>query len=171
MLPNEGFRVDEGRRRPADRRDGRGRRGWPRHRDPGRVRRAAGPEPGGRRRHAAAARARRQRPWLRPQHAWLGLAARRHRGQGLARRQRPERPRALLRLPGRGGRLVEGLHGARRSCSTMSTSRSAGIRRPSPASTSRSRSPASRSISPSTAAPRMRPPRRISAAARSTPSS
>ena len=71
--------------------------------------------------------ARRQRAWLRPQSARLGRAARRDRGEGLSGRSRHQGPRALLRLPGRGRRRRQDLHGARRLLSRTSTSRSPGI--------------------------------------------
>ena len=58
--------------------------------------------------------ARRPRAWLRPQHAWLRGAARRHRGEELSGRSRHQGPRALLRLPGGRRRRGQGLHGARR---------------------------------------------------------
>ena len=73
-----------------------------------------GLSPGGRRRRAAPAAGRRRRPWLRPQPARRRLAARRGGGEGLARGERHAGPRPLLRLPGRGGRRRQGLHGARR---------------------------------------------------------
>ena len=57
-------------------------------------------------------RGRRPWPWLRPQSAGLGRAARRHRGEGLARRPQGAGARALLRLPRRGGWCGEDLHGA-----------------------------------------------------------
>ena len=63
---------------------------------------------------AAGGRARRPRAWLRPQPARLGGAARRDRGEELSRRGRHQGARALLRLPGRGRRRRQGLHGARR---------------------------------------------------------
>ena len=119
---------------------------------------------------AAGGRARRPRPWLRPQPARLGRAARRDRGQGLSRRDRHQGPRALLRLPGRGRRRREGLHGARRRLRGRRHRdhlASGGDHRVN----ERRASPTCASTSPSPAAPRMPRRRRISAAARSTRSS
>ena len=102
------------RRRHPDGGDGRGGRGRARDRDPRRIRRAAGTLAGRRHRGAEGGRARRPRAWLRSQSARLGGAARRDRGEELSRRGRHQGPRALLRLPGRGRRRREDLHGARR---------------------------------------------------------
>ncbi len=57
---------------------------------------------------------RRQRPWLRPQPARCRLDAGGRGSQGLSGGKRAEGARALLRLPGRGRRVVQGLHGSRR---------------------------------------------------------
>ena len=102
------------RRRHSDRRDGRSRRRRAGDRDPRRVRCAARPVAGRRHRRAEGGRARRPRSWLRPQSARLGRAARRDRGEELSGRGRHQGPRALLRLPGRGRRRRQDLHGARR---------------------------------------------------------
>ena len=112
-----------------------------------------------------------RRPWarLRPQHAGLGRPARRHRRQELSGRARHQGPRALLRLPGRGGRRGQGVHGARRPLRRCrhrhhlaSGRHQSGRRRHEPRQHAAS-------TSPSRAAPRTRRPRRIWAAARSTP--
>ncbi len=114
MLRAAGLPRDAERRRHPHRGDGRGRRGRPGDRHPRRVRRVAGPEPGSRRGRAEAAARRGLRPWLRPQPAGLGVDAGGDRGEGLSRGARHQGPRALLRLPGRGRRRGEGLHGPRR---------------------------------------------------------
>jgi hypothetical protein len=79
-----------------------------------RVRRAARPVQRGEQHRAPSHPRRRQRPCLRPQPAGRRLPAGRRRREGLAGRERHRRPRALLWLPGRGGRRRQGLHGPRR---------------------------------------------------------
>ena len=98
----------------AHRGHGRGGRGRPGDRHPGRIRRAAGAEPGGRLAEPSPLEDGRQRPRLRPQPAGLGGAAGGLRAEGLARRDRHAGPGALLRLSGGRGRRGQDLHGARR---------------------------------------------------------
>ena len=66
------------------------------------------------RRDAETGRVRRPWPWLRSQLARFGRPAGRDRRQGLARRDRHARARSLLRLPGRGRRSRQDLHGSGR---------------------------------------------------------
>ena len=65
---------------------------------------------------------------LRPQPARLRGAARRDRGEELSGRRRHQGPRALLRLPGRGGRRRARPSWCAPAASRTSTSRSPGIR-------------------------------------------
>ena len=87
MLEQRGLPRHRERRRHPDRGDGRGGRGRPGDRHPRRIRRAAGPRQEAGIAEPTAGRARRPRPWLRPQPARLGGAARRDRGEELARRR------------------------------------------------------------------------------------
>ena len=159
------------RRRHPDRGDGRGGRRRAGDRHPRRIRRAARAEPGGRRGRTEAAAGRRLRPWLRAQPARLGVDAGGDRGEGLPRRARHQGPRALLWLPGRRRRRGEGLHGARRRvqrrrCRDLLAS--GGVLRRERGDLARQHA---HRFHASTAAPRMPPRRRISAAARSMRSS
>ena len=75
MLRAAGLPRNHQRRRHPHRRDGRIRRRRPGDRHPRRIRRAARPEPGGRRGRTEAAARRWLWPWLRPQPAGLGVDA------------------------------------------------------------------------------------------------
>ena len=114
MLEQQGFRVTRNVAGIPTAVMGEAGDGRPGDRHPRRVRRAARPQPGGRRGRAEAAAGRRLRPWLRPQPAGIGVDAGGDRGEGLPRGARHQGPRALLRLPGGRRRRGQGLHGARR---------------------------------------------------------